>query len=134
MTEQEFKVLLRTSEKHGLPAYMRVLREAYDKGKDGMFIWEVEGQVVGWSWLKVYQNEFFKEGAYGGIYEIYVVSEWRNRGIGKKIMKHAFNWFKDRGVRTIRVEVLASNDEAISFYERFGFKPNYISMQMTMES
>ncbi len=134
ITEQEFKVLLRTSEKHGLPAYMRALREAYDKGEDGMFIWEVEGRVIGWSWLKVYQNEFFKEGVYGEINEIYVIPEWRNRGIGKRIIEHALSWFKDKGVRTIRVEVLASNDEAIRFYKKFGFKPNYMSMQMTLES
>jgi hypothetical protein len=49
---------------------MRGLRKAYDEGKDGMFIWEIEGEVVGWSWLKVYENEFFKEGVYGEINEI----------------------------------------------------------------
>ena len=126
---ETYRQLLRSSEKHGLPAYMRVLRKAYDEGKDGMFIWELDGEVVGWSWLKVHENEFFKEGAYGEISEIYVVSKLRRKGVGNILMIHAHNWFKERGVNTIRVETAASNKTAIRFYKKFGFKPNYLSLQ-----
>ena len=129
MSMEKYLQLLRRSEKHGLPAYMRVLRKAYDEEQDGMFIWELDSEVVGWSWLKVHENEFFKEGAYGEINEIYVVQKFRRKGMGKAIMIHAHNWFKEKGVNTIRVETVASNKTAIMFYKKFGFKPNYISLQ-----
>lgn len=72
MTIEVFHEKLRRSEEHGLPAYMRELQRTYDEGKDGMFIWEIEGEVVGWSWLRLHENEFFEEGVYGEINESYV--------------------------------------------------------------
>lgn len=129
MTTETYLQLLRSSQKHGLPAYMRGLRKASDEGKDGMFIWEINGEDVGWSWLKVHENEFFKEGAYGEINELYVVPKWRRKGLGKKIIVHAHHWFKEKGVNTLRVEVLASNKTALTFYKKFGFKANYLSLQ-----
>ena len=71
---------------------MRMLKAAYEEGKDSVFIWKLEGKIVGWSWLKIYENKFFKEGAYGEINEIYIVPEWRGKGIGKVLMKHAEDW------------------------------------------
>ena len=44
---------------------MRELRKAYDEGKDGMFIWEEDDEVVGWSWLRLHENEFFRARARG---------------------------------------------------------------------
>lgn len=129
MSMETHRQKLRSPEKHGLPVYMRGLRKAYDEGKDGMFIWEIEGEVVGWSWLKVYENEFFKEGVYGEINEVYVVPKFQRKGIGKTMTIHAHNWFKEKGVNTIRVETAASNKTAVIFYKKFGFKPYYIALQ-----
>lgn len=129
MSMETYLQLLRRSEKHGLPAYMHSLREAYDEGKDGMFIWMIDSEIVGWSWLKIYENEFFKEGVYGEINEIYIIKKFRGKGIGKAMMIHAYNWFKRKGVNIVRVETAASNKTAIKFYEKFGFKPYYISFQ-----
>ena len=129
MSIEIYRQKLRRSEKYGLPAYMRELRKAYDEGKDGMFIWKIAGEVVSWSWLKVHENEFFKEGVYGEINEIYVVPKLRRKGLGDTMMIHAHNWFKEKGVNTIRVETAASNKTAIRFYKKFGFKPHYLSLQ-----
>jgi len=52
MSMEEYRRKLRSSEAHGLPVYMRELRRSYDEGKDGMFIWEIKDEVVGWLWLK----------------------------------------------------------------------------------
>ena len=108
---------------------MRTLKAAYEEGKDGMFIWELKGKIVGWSWLRIYENEFFKEGAYGEINEIYIVPEWRGKGIGNILMKHAEDWFRNKGIKTVRVEALATNEKALAFYRKHGFKPNYITLQ-----
>jgi len=129
MSMETYRQKLRRSEKHGLPVYTRGLRKAYDDGKDGMFVWELASEVVGWSWLKVHENEFFKEGVYGEINEIYVVPKLRSKGVGNTMMIHVHNWFKEKEVNTIRVETAASNKTAIRFYKKFGFKPNYISLQ-----
>lgn len=129
MSMEKYRQKIRISEKYGLPAYMRVLRKAYDEGKDGMFVWEIAGEVVGWSWLKAHENEFFKEGVYGEIKEIYVVPKFRRKGIGETMMIHVHNWFKEKGVNTVRVETAASNKTAMVFYRKIGFEPYYISLQ-----
>lgn len=108
---------------------MKGLRKAYDEGEDGMFIWEIKDNVVGWSWLKIHENEFFKEGAYGEVNEIYVTPEWRRKGIGKTMMTHAHTWFKEKGMNTVRVETAVSNQVAMMFYEKFEYRPHYLSMQ-----
>jgi len=129
MSMRAYLQLFRSSREHGLPAYARSLRKAYDERKDGMLIWRMGDKVVGWSWLQIHENEFFKEGAYGELNEIYIVSKWRGKGLGKIMMLHAFNWFRERRVSTIRVEVLASNKAAIRFYRKFGFRLDYMSLQ-----
>jgi len=133
MSMEAYLQLFRRSEKNGSPAYMRSLKKAYDEDKDGMFVWEIRGKVVGWSWLRVRENEFFKEGAFGELNEIYVVPEWRRKGVGKVLMLHAHNWFKEKGVSTIRVEALASNKAALAFYQKHGFKPWYISLEKSLQ-
>ena len=129
MSEETYRQKLRLSKKRGLPAYMQGLRKAYDEGKDGMFIWEIKGNVVGWSWLKIHENEFFKEGGYGEVIEIYVTPEWRRKGIGKTMMTHAHDWFKEKGINTVRVETAVSNQAAMTFYKKLGYKTHYVSMQ-----
>lgn len=129
MSKDQYLKSLRRSKEDGSPVYITGLRSEYMAGKDGMFVWEISGEVVAWSWLKIHRNEFFQGGSYGEINEIYVVDRWRGQGIGRKIMRQAFGWFKARRIRTIRVEALASNKPAVKFYRSFGFKPNYISFQ-----
>ncbi|MGD2201274.1 MAG: GNAT family N-acetyltransferase [Candidatus Bathyarchaeota archaeon] len=133
MLFEDYLRLLRSSEEHGLPAYMRGLRQAHEERKDGMFVWEREGETVGWSWLKVHENEFFREGIFGEVNEIYVVPRWRQKGFGRTMMEHALEWMRTRGVRTIRVETVASNHAALKFYEEYGFKPNYMILQKEIE-
>ena len=129
MPREDFLELFRSSDKDGLPAYTRVLREAYDEGVDGMFVWEMDGEAVGWSWLRVHENEFFPEGVYGEICEIHIVPGRRGEGIGTRMMIHAFDWLRARGVNTARVETAATNVAALRLYERFGFEPNYVVLQ-----
>lgn len=131
MSEQTYRQKLRLSKKHGLPAYIKELRRAYEEGKDGMFIWEIKGTVVGWSWLKIHENEFFKEGAYGEVNEIYVKPEWRRKGIGKAMMIHGHNWFKEKGINTVRVETAVSNQVTMMLYKKLGYKAHYTSMEKT---
>ena len=75
------------------------------------------------------KNEFFKEGVYGEINEVYVVPKFQRKAVGKTMMIYAHTWFKEKGVNTIRVETAASNKTATILYEKFGFKPYYIALQ-----
>ncbi len=54
------------------------------------------------------------------IEEIYVKSEFQNKGIGSKVMQEILNCYSDYS--RIRLEVCQSNKCAIKLYEKLGFK------------
>lgn len=51
---------------------------------------------------------------------LYILSEYRGKGIGKKLMQQALDWLGNE--KDICLGVVYYNDNAISFYERFGFE------------
>lgn len=57
----------------------------------------------------------------GIIRHIFVVDDYRNKGIGKILMNSVMNYFQQNNRQTIKVDVLAQNAKAVNFYEGFGF-------------
>lgn len=55
------------------------------------------------------------------ITNIAVKENYRRRGIGKEMMRVLFKIAKDLGVKTMTLEVRASNEAAVSMYENTGF-------------
>jgi len=58
----------------------------------------------------------------GHVISIAVRPEWRGRGIGVKLMESLLDAFKKRGLKRAVLEVAVSNEEAVRFYKRLGFK------------
>lgn len=62
-------------------------------------------------------------GGKGELESIYVESDCRQLGIGRKLLERAMDWFKKFDLNEIIVEVAHGNEQAFSFYEEFGFYP-----------
>ena len=58
----------------------------------------------------------------GWIFDISVKEAYWHCGIGKKLMRHAEEFIKNIGLRYIGMGVTASNERAVRFYERLGYK------------
>jgi len=56
------------------------------------------------------------------IYNVCVAKEFRNSGIGGELLRNLFELFRERKVKKVWLEVRESNEVAIAFYERQGFK------------
>lgn len=63
------------------------------------------------------------EGRRGEVESIYVDADWRGQGLGRWFMEAALAWFDERGAEQVILGVVAGNDRALGFYERFGFFP-----------
>lgn len=56
------------------------------------------------------------------VWEFLVEEEFRRRGIGTLLMKHAAKITKEKGARMLVLETQTCNVPAISFYLKFGFE------------
>ncbi|MFP4286177.1 MAG: ribosomal protein S18-alanine N-acetyltransferase [Candidatus Izemoplasmataceae bacterium] len=57
------------------------------------------------------------------IMNIFVVKDYRKNHIGKALMHHVIDLCLKHQVKSLTLEVRASNQEAIKFYETIGFNP-----------
>jgi GNAT superfamily N-acetyltransferase len=59
----------------------------------------------------------------GELESIYVDEIFRKNGCGQELMKRAIAWFEANHVNEFAIEVALGNEEALVFYEKFGYQP-----------
>lgn len=64
---------------------------------------------------------------------MYVMPEFRGRGINQLILDDLFRWTLSRGVTEVRLEVYPNNPAAIRSYEKAGFTPYILQMHLSLE-
>ncbi len=55
------------------------------------------------------------------VWEVLVTEEYRKKGIGAMLMKHAVKIAKEKGARMLVLETQTNNAQAIKFYLKIGF-------------
>lgn len=67
----------------------------------------------------------------GEIESLFVEENFRGLNLGDELMKNALKWMDDAGVSKKRISVVVGNDNVLTFYEKYGFKPrSYILEQL----
>ena len=90
-----------------------------DKGREKVFVAEVNGIVAGYIHAEKYQTLYFEPMI--NILGLAVSSEFRRRGIGRMLLKRAERWATEVGIHKIRLNSGASRKEAHSFYRAMGY-------------
>ena len=90
-----------------------------DKGREKVFVAEVNGIVAGYIHAEKYQTLYFEPMI--NILGLAVSSEFRRRGIGRMLLKHVERWANEVGIHKIRLNSGASRKEAHSFYRAMGY-------------
>ena len=90
-----------------------------DKGREKVFVAEVNGIVAGYIHAEKYQTLYFEPMI--NILGLAVSSEFRRRGIGRMLLKRAERWANEVGIHKIRLNSGASRKEAHSFYREMGY-------------
>ena len=70
----------------------------------------------------------------GTIQNLYVRPEYRNQGLGSKLLDIATQKLVDRGIEVVKLEVMAPNEAAKRFYRRHGFEPHRVQLAKRVES
>lgn len=63
------------------------------------------------------------ENGIGEIESIFIRVEYRGKGIGDSLMSGAISWMNEKGAKKKAVAVGVGNEQAFSFYEKYGFYP-----------
>ncbi len=64
----------------------------------------------------------------GEIDSIYVKASHRGQGIGHELMFRALEWLRAQACTEINIYVAEGNEQALSFYEKYGFRKRYTVM------
>lgn len=78
----------------------------------------VQGQHAGCG-LGVVQDDFL------GLFDIVIAHEYRQKGLGKKLVNSIMAWGKDQGAKTAYLQVMTDNPAGLNLYRRLGFKEIY---------
>jgi len=87
-----------------------------DPGSAAMML--LDGEIVGF--VQAYQVKEKPELAF--LPFDYIVKERRGRGLGAHLMRYAVERLKERGCRRMILDVAPTNEMAIAFYKKHGFR------------
>ncbi|MEC5425873.1 GNAT family N-acetyltransferase [Virgibacillus sp. C22-A2] len=86
--------------------------------------------MTGWILIGGSKDQF-SDKALGFIYELFVLEEYRGKGISKQLIKTGVEQLKHEGYSEIRLSVFEGNP-AIKIYESLGFKNRTITMSISL--
>ncbi len=90
-----------------------------DKGREKVFVAEVNGIVAGYIHAEKYQTLFFEPMI--NILGLAVSSKFRRHGIGRMLLNCTECWANEVGINKIRLNSGVSRKEAHSFYRAIGY-------------
>lgn len=93
-------------------------KQLYDNGAEYFVIVE-NSTVIGWVLLDEKKDNFSNE-KFGFIYELFVIPEYRNKGIATKLLNFSCKHYKDKNCSEIRLNVYKGNN-AENLYKKLDF-------------
>jgi len=90
-------------------------------GVDRVSVAELCGRLVGYCAYGLDENDD-AEPPRGSVYDLYVHPDGWHRGIGRRLLVYATEYFKDQGFSEATLFVFEGNTRARKFYEQVGWK------------
>ncbi|WP_050613422.1 GNAT family N-acetyltransferase [Bacillus testis] len=87
-------------------------------------------QLMGWILIGTSKDQFTDK-INGFIYELFVLEEFRGKGISKMLLRTGIDYLKQDGYSEVRLSVFAGN-QAIKLYEKLGFNIRTITMSLPL--
>lgn len=84
---------------------------------DGIFVAEVDQQVIGYITTRIDQDT-----KVGGIPNLGVLPAYRGQGLGRQLIETAITYAKEQGMLYLRIETLAHNPIGQYLYPSAGFQ------------
>lgn len=111
------------------------LRQLLDNPAKSVFVYELEGQVVGHLFCEITTatGDVLEPVKTLYIDDLCVASSARGQKIGEQLYKFALSYAKEQGCHNLTLDVLADNAGAVRFYDRLGMKPQKFRMEQLID-
>jgi len=107
------------------------LRKKLKKKDCHFFIAEDQGKTIGFIEGCVENSPpFYKYPRKGNIGPTFIKKEYRNKGVGKKLVKEMLGRFKSKNIKWIQITTHAKNTKSIKFWKKMGFKEYSVRMNL----
>jgi ribosomal protein S18 acetylase RimI-like enzyme len=117
------------------PARLREFEEAFDRDAAVMLVAERDGEVVGFAFSTLHDpHPVFATGPVGELDVLVVVPGQRGLGIGEALVHGSIAALRERSVVTLKVVVMAGNDDALRFYRRLGIEPALVDLLAPLDA
>ena len=125
-TERPFDPTLKPGEIHYYD-----LRELMLSPESEVLVAVADDRIVGSGFADIRRaDDYLRHERYAHLGFMYVVPEYRGRGVIRAILEELKRWSLARGVNELRLEVYDANGAAVRAYEKAGFKPHVLKMRM----
>jgi len=95
-------------------------------------VYEENGSIIGFMSMIYYRSMYHRKGT-ALINELIVTNEYRNTGIGSKLLEYGIQRAKENGMDEIEVGVMKNNAKAIKFYKNHGINEEYLLLGMEFD-
>ncbi|HFI2473271.1 TPA: N-acetyltransferase family protein [Streptococcus suis] len=111
------------------------LRKLLDNPAKSVFVYELEGQVVGHLFCEITTatGDVLEPVKTLYIDDLCVASSVRGQKIGEQLYTFALSYAKEQGCHNLTLDVLADNAGAVRFYDRLGMKPQKFRMEQLID-
>jgi ribosomal protein S18 acetylase RimI-like enzyme len=110
-------------DKNGAANFKSFIQESISDRKSLVLVANENKELKGYILAKIaLRPPVFPNRKYGAIYDLAVLSKYRNFGIGSKLYKECIKWFRKHKIKSIELTVAVKNPVSTRFWNKHGFK------------
>jgi ribosomal protein S18 acetylase RimI-like enzyme len=99
-----------------------------------MVVGELDNKVIASGYARIDRSKpYLKHNRHAYLGFMYVLPEYRGKGVNKKIMDVLKNWAAAQNINEFRLEVYCKNVSAIKAYEKAGFSKHFLEMRYNLD-
>ena len=114
--------------------WVRFVREGLACGRNFLLVAKNRTRLVGFAYASIPRDYPLDVSKFvGAIDDVYVLPEFRGKGIGKRLVVESLKKMKGKDMDAVRLTVLTENKTAIKLYEQLGFRIYRYGMTKSLE-
>lgn len=98
----------------------------------GVYAARHDDEIVGFASVTLERGSYESDVTRGIVHNIYVVSGFRDDGIGTDLLDAAEAALADAGASTVALDAMAANESARRFYRRRGYTPHRVELEKSL--